>query len=220
MASRTAHVSRRPERRLGGLAPPALIWWLSPLLVGITTCVVFWLQIHLTASDSHLRIRPYGIALLLPVMVLTAWGGRRVGWLTLALAVFSCTYVLEQPHFVWSISTARAGMELLFLTVIGAFVVLTVETRRQRTDFLEDVSATPKAIALIEEIRRIVGQFPGAAGVGDCLVYQRGLDIYLHLDLVVADDLPLVQARALLSPVEAALVEKMPLLFKIYIHLT
>ncbi len=228
MVSRLAQIPRRsgrPQRVPNalhlqhGFVPPTLVWWLSPLLVGGTTSIVFWLQVHLTNVDGHQYIRPYGIALLIPVMILTIWGGRMIGWLTLALAVLSYNYVLEQPRFVWSISTTRSGIELLFLAVVGALAVLSVEARRQRFEALEDVTATPRARAVTEEIQQIAGQISGVSRLGDCLVYQRGLDIYLHLDILVEDALSLSQARVVASDVESALVQKMPLLFKVYVHL-
>ena len=153
---------------------------LSAVFVGVTTYVLFRIQVILTNIDHGHYVRAYGIAYVIPVAAITVLGGRRIGLWTLAFCVASMLYFLIPPAFSFRSDNPRDWVELGFLSTVGLVVVLGLDamvrnaslveamqvSAEQQQGFLRDVltSVTDGKLRLCRNPSELPARFTAARG--------------------------------------------------------
>ena len=121
---------------------------LSLALVGLTTLGLLRLQEWVTRLEGG-HVHPYTIIFLLPIALLTVLGGRRVGFLTLALCFLSSLCILTAPRYSLSVHHPSDWAELFFLVTTGGILVLGMEALRRN---LELFGETQEARARLQAV--------------------------------------------------------------------
>lgn len=219
--SHSASALARPASRRagwGGLLRPAVplpqASALAFLLVGIVTWLLFSLEHYLIAHDHLRSLRPFGVGYFVPIIILTACGGRRAGWLTLLLSGLSAVFFLTKPLFSWHIYTARDCAEIIMLVAVGSLIVMSVEAMRQNTLMFAEITETAEGKVVQDAVRRTALAVPGVSDIPACILRRRGFDIYLDLDVTVAETTTLAEARRIVAEVERAAYRSHALVFQ------
>ena len=166
------------------------IWALSFLSVGLMTALLFGLQALSFSTTATSRIRPYAIAYLVPIILITALGGRGAGLLTLFLSCLATAFFLSQPYFSFHIASDRTQVELLLLVTVGLSAIYTVGAGREKAMMLADITGTAEGDAVQRQIRQAAEAVPGVRLLQGCILRRRGVDLYVDLDVVVDENLP------------------------------
>lgn len=93
--------------------PPRVAYALAPLLVYLVTWALLLLQQRLQHNAPALPVRPFGIAFLPFIGLLTVLGGRGPGLLSLALSGASLWFALMAPAFTVSARHSRDWIKLI-----------------------------------------------------------------------------------------------------------
>ncbi|WP_165864151.1 DUF4118 domain-containing protein [Capsulimonas corticalis] len=125
----------------------------SPILVALTTWLLFVAQRYTMEAEGAPYIRPYAIVFVLPIALLTLLGGRGPGVLTLISACLSLIYIVCEPHFSWRVSHHRDWVEMLLLLLIGAILIYALESVRQNGYLLADAAEARSRLDASEERR-------------------------------------------------------------------
>ncbi|BDI28168.1 hypothetical protein CCAX7_002190 [Capsulimonas corticalis] len=162
---------------------PYPLWFslaLSPALVAVMTMLLEWVQHFLTVRVDH-YVRPYGIAYVIPIAVLTAVGGRRVGFLTLLLSLGSEWYFLISPRLSFSVRNQGDWVELGFLVLVGLLVVAGIDAMRRNAQLLASAQAMAAREALINKVNDALGDTDDSDALQETAA--RELASLLRLDL-------------------------------------
>ena len=101
-------------------------WWTVPtFLVAIATALLYHLDTRLFFDTGRHTFQPYGLIYVAAAALLTWRGGRRLGFVTLSLALVGAAYVLP-PRDTMTIGDRLGWAELGALMMIGATAVLVV----------------------------------------------------------------------------------------------
>ena len=109
----------------------------SPLLVALTTWILFLVQSAVTSSGDD-TVRPFGIGFLAAVALLTIAGGRGPGLLTLTLSGLSLMTFLAPRGRSAILEGPADWVEVVFLLSMGGLLVLGLEALRKNARFLAD----------------------------------------------------------------------------------
>ena len=182
------------------------------------TVPLFWLQSILCQKDGLRQIRPYGIGYLAPIMLhdrpQRAAGGLR----TVFLSCLAAAFFLSQPYFSLRVASARSGVEILMLLIVGLFAVSAIHSSREKALMLADISGTEEAARVVEQMQRAAESVPGVQGLRDCAVWRRGLDLYVEADIVVDDQLSHHVVREITHAAEQAISRSNPLIYRIRVR--
>ena len=192
--------------------------WYAPLAVTATTLALYAVQIDIVHTEHLQRLRPFSIGYLLPVMLLTALGGRRAGALTLALSAAACSYVLETPHWSWRFGSRQDAVGTGLLLIIGTIIILVMDALRRDAGLLSDVTGRPAAKRVERLVRQAAAAVPGVQGIGDCRLFARGLDYSVVLAVEAEGDVTLREAEAIARQVETAVHGAYPLIFEVLVR--
>ena len=110
---------------------------LSPLLVALTTWILLLIQSVIAHSEGG-HVRPFGVGFLLAVALLSAFGGRGPGLLTLALSCLSLMLVLTPLGTGGSFGRLRDWTELVLLLSVGGFLIPGLEALRTNVQLLAE----------------------------------------------------------------------------------
>ncbi len=112
---------------------------LSPLSVALTTWLLFVVQNWVALHEGGGQVRPFGIGFVIPIVLLTALGGRPVGLLTLLFSLIASIYCLTPPYFSWHALNVRDWIETGMVVLVGGIVIFAVEALRHNTVLLDQV---------------------------------------------------------------------------------
>ena len=130
---------------------PIASYLLSLVLTALTTRGLEDLQTWLSVTSHH-YIRPYTIAFILPIALMTVLGGRGPGFFTLILAALLSVTVLMHTGTAWTITTPLNLTELTLLLVTGTLVTLGMDAMRRNVETLRQETARAEQEALINQI--------------------------------------------------------------------
>jgi PAS domain S-box-containing protein len=130
---------------------------LALVAVGLVTAPLLAIQHRLIAGTGQ-YVRPYGIAFLLPIALVSLIWGARQGGFTLLLCLLSLVYFLMPPRYSFILSHARDAGELVALALAGGVVILCLEAvrasrERTRTLLLQVQETREQLQALVEGVR-------------------------------------------------------------------
>ncbi len=185
---------------------------LSLLLVGVATWGLHYLQTALEQAEHTKTVRPFSMGFLLPILALTALGGRWFGRLTLALSVWMTALVLVPPAFNLMVHRPRDWAELALLIVIGEAVVRFVDLIRRDMALQEDVDQSPLSRSMLEEAKTFARSVSGVERLGPCLFRRRGVQYMVDMDVYVEGGLSVAQGQQVAGRIEAGVRAEHPLI--------
>jgi len=192
---------------------------LSLLLVMLTTWALYALQSALNTGARGPLVRPFCIAYLIPLFVMTVRDGKRMGLITLVLAVAMSVYVLTPPVFSWHIHRLRDWAELGLLLLTGGVVVLGLDEFRRALATRENVEDTPFTTGLLEHAKQAAQGVPGVAVLGPCLLRRQGMQYVMGVDVFADPHLTLQQSEVVGKQVEAAIRQTNGLIYDVRVRM-
>jgi len=126
-------------------------FFLAVLAVILTTFGLMALNKIVSAQEPNIYVRPYTGLYVLTVLVMTWFGGRRLGFFTLVLCLLASTYFLLPPTG-WSVAHPSDWMGMSLLGINAGVVVLGFDGLRQKATLLGAASeARQESARLVQE---------------------------------------------------------------------
>jgi anti-sigma regulatory factor (Ser/Thr protein kinase) len=125
--------------------------------IALTTAILSFCQRLIESSQHVSYVRPYGILFVVPVALLTALAGVRVGLLTLAVSAVALEYALTFPRFTLRLAAKgdwRDWVELAFVLGVGGLVAYSMDAVRRNGALSAEAQAARERLRVSEERRR------------------------------------------------------------------
>lgn len=121
--------------------PPSKAYPAAFVVVAITTWALYVIQSWIADREGISTVRTYGIAYMVPIGAMVAFGGYRAGMFTLLLSMLAAIAVMDRQDD-WHHYMFRNTMELVLIAVVGSLLVTVVEGFRYNSSLLKLVRET------------------------------------------------------------------------------
>jgi PAS domain S-box-containing protein len=151
----------------------AFAYCLSALGVVLTAVGVWALDAHVARADGVASIRPYGVAFVFSVAIVSAAWGKRFGLFALALSIFSFFLILPQKEFAGFAD--RDLIEIAGLILVGLPVIFALDTfRRARVEAGRNADDLGDALHALQDSEDQFHNAFAKASIGMALISLEG----------------------------------------------
>jgi serine phosphatase RsbU (regulator of sigma subunit) len=154
---------------------PLLAYLLAPILVALTTAILGNIQFRLM-SQANGFIRPFDVAYVLPIMIVTAIGGKRPAAFTLLLSIAAAEIFLidSHTHHMKGVARQASNIELFILALVGMIVATGIDAMRENALAYREARERAAQAGVVSRVEFALRTLPDPAQMQETAIRELG----------------------------------------------